>query len=778
MTVLNISNAAYYGIALESFRELLVAVEGGSSSAFDIKYTNFEILTNSGKGGSFTRSDLDNAGTLGSNNGFPEKFWNALKNVGKITPTDVVINGTKYKAGQLKNAIPAFSFSKTNWNLGNVILEAARCTPGTKPCDNFSFSTGTITTNPHQVEDTTVAGSTRWQFKPGSKEPAKTLQTSDTQIVSEEMHMGVAIESGTEYEKGGSMAIATEAKAGVNFGAVDVGGSVTTTLEDNWSQTWSSKSSFSSGKAEVRAAESNATLSAIFDPSMTQMVDGSYFHIIEYEEEIIDEDGNVTKIPKEIEVGYEPYAWYRTSIVRTVANSQILMSGKFQINDTGEFGIGGVTTTASTNNGLPVISTKYPGVVNALRYALLNGGDDLELDDQLGLDGSVLDFSENDKDSFKPVIFTSTLDAGTNHAYDFSVVTQKTEDSKYKPVEDEESKWPNLNLDNLIPSIRSRKNRAPLFRSKDYVEPTDQYLDSLGYYIEVDEMRPKGKRIEVEGDSNVNTVQLDSSDEQVAVKGFENSFITGNDDSNRLVVRASSDSNSINMNSGNDTVHSRGDNFVDLGEGDDRVVYSGGQSEFVLGKGQDRFQINKAKGSFLIDDYNPIDDFVFVGKGLDPNLLTAKLKDYVVKEERYEDDKILDHKVQFKYDGKEIGTARVDFMDSKVNDLIFNRADLHVYAALNSSAIDYEGFIGYLNSGDFTYSKAFEKLMLTSGLFKGGLVTPEDWSEMDLSEREVVVANGFIDNTYDGGNITEIASSLPDTFSNSTASSLDALWFA
>ena len=153
-----------------------------------------------------------------------------------------------------------------------------------------------------------------------------------------------------------------------------------------------------------------------------------------------------------------------------------------------------------------------------------------------------------------------------------------------------------------------------MFRSKDYVEPTDEYLDSLGYYLEIDEIRPKGKRIEVEGDSNVNTVQLDSSEEQVAVKGFENSFITGNDDANRIVVRASSDSNSININSGDDTVSSRGDNFIDMGGGDDKVVYSGGQDEFVLGSGQDRFQINKAKGSFLIDDYNPIDDFVFVGK--------------------------------------------------------------------------------------------------------------------------------------------------------------------
>ena len=69
--------------------------------------------------------------------------------------------------------------------------------------------------------------------------------------------------------------------------------------------------------------------------------------------------------------------------------------------------------------------------------------------------------------------------------------------------------------------------------------------------------------------------------------------------------------------------------------------------------------------------------------------------------------------------------------------------------------------------------------MLTSGLFKGGLVTPEDWSEMDLSEREVVVANGFtsLGNSYDGEEITKITSDLPDTFSNSTASSLDALWF-
>ena len=48
-----------------------------------------------------------------------------------------------------------------------------------------------------------------------------------------------------------------------------------------------------------------------------------FFHTFEIKEEIVDEDGNVTKLPKTIEVGYEPYAIYRTSIVRTVADADI-----------------------------------------------------------------------------------------------------------------------------------------------------------------------------------------------------------------------------------------------------------------------------------------------------------------------------------------------------------------------------------------------------------------------------------------------------------------------
>lgn len=750
------------------------------------KLSKFEIIS-SGDVTTFERGEEYSSKLLATYYGFdpniytfPRKFWQALKD-------EAVIRATHYRNSSgneiyLGEIAPEFKISKNSWNLGNVIFKADRCTPGSNPCDNFEFSTGSVTTNPHQVESTSGSVNAEWMFIPGSKEAATTFTTSDSQTVTEETQKGAVIESGVEYGKGGSMTFGMEAKAGVNFKVFEAGGSLNTTLENNWSQTWSSKNSMSSVSTKGIAAESTSSTSVTFDPSGTQKVDGAYFHTVEIEEEVVDENGNVSKTPKTIEVGYEPYATYRTSIVRTLADTQILMKGKFQIDDQGGGGIGTVRVDYSSGSGQPkkLLGVTDLSVQAALKRALEHGGDHIDLEDELGLDASTIDFSRYNQNNADPLIFTSTIDAGTTHAYNYSVVTEKIKDSQYTPVENEESKWPNLNIINLIPSIKSPSYRAPLFRSKDYIEPTDEYLDSLGYYLEIDEIRPEGKRIEIEGDSNVNTVQLDSSEEQVAVKGFENSFITGNDDANKLIVRASSESNSINMNGGDDTISSRGDNFIDMGEGHDKVVYSGGQTEFVLGSGQDSFQINKAKASFLIDDYNPIDDFVFVGKGLDPNLLTAKLKDYVVKEERYEDDKILDHKVQFKYDDKEIGTARVDFMDDKVDDLIFNKARLHVYGALNSSAIDYKGFMDYLYSEDFTYSKAFEKLMLTSGLFKGGLVTPEDWSEMDLSEREVVVTNGFtsLGNTYVGEEISEITSNLPDTFSNSTASTLDEIWFA
>ena len=41
---------------------------------------------------------------------------------------------------------PEFEISKNSWNLGNEVFKADRCTPGTNPCDNFEFSTGSVTT--------------------------------------------------------------------------------------------------------------------------------------------------------------------------------------------------------------------------------------------------------------------------------------------------------------------------------------------------------------------------------------------------------------------------------------------------------------------------------------------------------------------------------------------------------------------------------------------------------------------------------------------------------
>lgn len=776
MTVLNISDAAYYGMAHKAFSDAVnQKYEWWGIS--EVEFSKFEIIS-SGDVTTFHAQDIASSKTS-----FPTKFWQALKDEAVIRPTHYISSFVGTPTGEYEmepERRPEYKISKNSWNLGNVVFKADRCTPGTNPCDNFEFSTGSVTTNPHQVESTAGNVTAEWMFIPGSKEAATTFTTSDSQTVTEETQKGAVIESGMEFGQGGSMSITAEAKAGVNLKVFEVGGSVSTTLEDNWSQTWSSKQSMSSVATKGVAAELTSSTSVTFDPSGTQKVDGAFFHTIEIEEEVVDEDGNVTKTPKTIEVGYEPYATYRTSIVRTVADTQILMKGKFQIDDQGSGGIGSVRVDISADNSL--IKPTQPGVTDlsvqaALKHALNYGADHIDLEDELGLDASALDFSGYNQNSANPLIFTSTIDAGTTHAYNYSVVTEKIKDSAYTPIEEEDSKWPNLNIVNLLPSVRSQEYQARMFRAEDYVEPTDEYLDSLGYYLEIDEIRPEGKNIEIVGDSNVNTVQLDSLDEKVAVKGFKNSFFTGNDDANSLVVRASSDLNSIHMNSGDDTVSSRGDNFIDMGEGDDKVMYSGGEAEFVLGSGQDHFQVKKAKGSFVIDDYNPIDDFVFVGKGLDQNLLTARLKDYVDKEERYEDDKILDHKVQFKYDGNEIGTARVDLMDSKVNDLIFSRTDLHVYAALNSDVIDYEGFVGYLNSEDFTYSKAFEKLMLTSGLFKGGLVTPDDWPEMDLSDREVVIMNVFADlgKSYNENEISEITSNMPDIFDNSTASYLDTL---
>ena len=216
------------------------------------------------------------------------------------------------------------------------------------------------------------------------------------------------------------------------------------------------------------AAESMSSTTVTFDPSGTQKVDGAFFHTVEIEEEIVDEDGNVTKLPKTIEVGYEPYAIYRTSIVRTVADTKILMKGKFQIDNQSSGGIGSVKVDFSSVN-IPIFGDLFKlgkplgitdlSVQRALQTALDGGGDHIDLEDELGLDESAHDFSAYNQNNANPLIFTSTIDVGTTHAYNYSVITEKIKDSEYTPVEDADSKWPILSVISLIPSIRSQKNQ-------------------------------------------------------------------------------------------------------------------------------------------------------------------------------------------------------------------------------------------------------------------------------------------------------------------------------
>ena len=129
----------------------------------------------------------------GLDNDFPKIFWQS-KDDAVIRPT-ALGNNTVEIVPEIR---PEFKISKNSWNLGNVIFKADRCTPGTNPCNNFEFSTESVTTNRHQVESTVGNANAQWMFIPGSKEAATTFTTSDSQTVTEETQKGAVIESGVE----------------------------------------------------------------------------------------------------------------------------------------------------------------------------------------------------------------------------------------------------------------------------------------------------------------------------------------------------------------------------------------------------------------------------------------------------------------------------------------------------------------------------------------------------------------------------------------------------
>ena len=196
------------------------------------QFVAFEAIS-SGEVSTFTLNDMLRAGSL--DNDFPKIFWQELKDDTVIRSTALGGNNTVEIVPEIR---PEFKISKNSWNLGNVIFKADRCTPGTNPCNNFEFSTESVTTNPQQVESTVGNVNAQWMFIPGSKEAATTFTTSDSQTVTEETQKGAVIESGVEYGQGGSTSISTEAKAGVTIkGVFEAGGSISNTLEDNWSQT-------------------------------------------------------------------------------------------------------------------------------------------------------------------------------------------------------------------------------------------------------------------------------------------------------------------------------------------------------------------------------------------------------------------------------------------------------------------------------------------------------------------------------------------------------------
>jgi hypothetical protein len=204
-----------------------------------------------------------------------------------------------------------------------------------------------------------------------------------------------------------------------------------------------------------------------------------------------------------------------------------------------------------------------------------------------------------------------------------------------------------------------------------------------------------------------------------AFSNFKESFLHGNDNADTFTLNKRNSGNSIDTFGGNDTLKVSSSQVVDLGSGDDKYIIrknstKNSQHQIHSGDGEDTLIINSLNSVFTITDFNPFLDQIKVGRGLNNDLLAAKLVPFEKK------NKILDNaKINFFYDDDLIGTAYMINNDADFIEDLFDPLTHRSISKLNRKSYSKNR----IRRSDSPF-KAFEK-SVNSGMAYSAPIVPE-----------------------------------------------------
>ena len=534
--------------------------------------------------------------------------------------------------------------------------------------DDVSSTEGVISAQKSSVDSLVLPFS--FQFVPGSTE-SHTFTYSTSQTASYTTTNGTTSSTSTSGETSFDVTNSITAEAGIKAGPVEATSGVSNSVSNGWSNAWSSMKEVNFSESSATSSTDELSYSVTIDPgSITKNKDGNYI----YTHKVVQPDGTVITNT----AGFIPAAYYTAHVTKSLTTINNNFSGVYEIGG----GVGTLSDSEKVHIIAPSTSQALTAANNSNYSVIANiDGFDFENSNILGIDfsGSALG--------------SANITTGWNVTF----------------------------TENAAQSNDSSPNNSSAFKSlhnqsADLTTYDSSKLDGLGvsYTFHEDSTGTKS----VTGSGYTDVVYASTLGTH-AFSNFKESFLHGNDNADTFSLNKRNSGNSIDTFGGNDTLKVSSSQVVDLGSGDDKYIIrknstKSSQHQIHTGDGEDTLIINSLKSAFTITDFNPFLDQIKVGRGLDNDLLAAKLVPFEKK------NKILDNaKINFFYDNDLIGTAYMINNDADFIEDLFDPLTHRSISKLNHKSYSQNR----IRRTDSPF-KAFEK-SVNSGMAYSAPIVPE-----------------------------------------------------
>ena len=530
-----------------------------------------------------------------------------------------------------------------------------------------------------------------FQFIPGSRSSGQiTYSSSNTATYS--TTAGTKTSNKNTQTATADITETASAEEGIE-GLADAGMSVA--VKEGWSGAWSKMKEIDFSSTGGTESTTKISMSVSVEPgTAAKNSDGTYI----YTQEVKQPDGTT----KTLTTGFVSALWYTASITKSTAS--------IRNNIVGTYTIGGSVPTlidsSPSKNSINLTAADALMFAKEEGYAWVN---------QYAADG----FGTLNPDKLT-VPFSGRAAGSTSVDDAFTIIF--TENSAMN------GGTPTSNVPSTASQRKMFKKSSNHIDLKDYDTTT---IDNLGVSHRFDK-NSTGKK-SISGSGYPDIVYASKKGNHSFAK-FSGSFLHGNAKNDLFVLSKRHRNNNIFAFDGNDTVRASSSQSVDLGKGsDDYIIHrnarKGSFHSIYTGDGEDRLIINSSNATFRISDFNPFLDIVKVGNKLKKELLSGELKP-LSKGSRILDNAYID----FKYDGKHIGTAYLSSDHDFITEFIQpeTHRDIEIF-----NAKKYESASSDLSASAFDL---FER-SVENGISYSKPIRKEDMEEFDSKKKSKIMHN-------------------------------------